>query len=133
MPSLRNVRPISNKSGVVDLHEYSIVQALLAQVAAEAQLRGATSVQRVVISIGELAGIEIGLLKTAFERFRERTICETTDLVVNQIAAVWTCRNCGRRRDTQNYLRCNVCERPFDLVRGDEIVLEKIDMEVPNV
>ena len=133
MRSSRNVHRSSNNSGVADLHEYSIIQALLAQVSAEAQSRGATSVQRIEVSIGELAGVEIGLLKTAFEHFRERTICETTELVLKQVAAKWTCARCGRKRDRQHYLRCDACERPFDLVRGDEIVLEKIDMEVPNV
>lgn len=133
MRSSQNVDRTSNKSGVDDLHEYSIIQALLAQVTAEAQSRGATSVQCIEVSIGELAGVEIGLLKTAFEQFRERTICAATELVLNSVAAAWACPQCGRERDRQNYLRCNDCERPFDLVRGDEIVLDRIAMEVPNV
>jgi len=115
------------------VHEYSIVQALLAQVIAEARTRGATTVRRIEVSIGELAGIEIDLLKTAFEHFRERTVCEKSELVLTRIAAAWACRGCGRKREREQYLRCENCERPFDLVKGDEIMLDKIDMEVPDV
>ncbi len=115
------------------MHEYSIVQALLAQVTAEARNHGATAVRRVEISIGELAGVEPDLLETAFEYFRERTICTKAELVSRRIAAAWACRVCGRERRQQSYLRCERCARPFDLVRGDEIILDKIDMEVPDV
>jgi hydrogenase nickel incorporation protein HypA/HybF len=115
------------------VHEYSIVQALLAQVSDEAHTRGATAVRRIEVSIGELAGVEIDLLKTAFDQFRERTICAKAELVLKRIAAAWQCRACGRGRERQSYLRCESCARPFDLVRGDEIMLDKIDMEVPDV
>lgn len=115
------------------MHEYSIIEALLAQVTNEARARGATTVRRVEVSIGELAGVEIDLLKTAFDQFRQRTICETAELVLTRIGAAWACRLCGRQRERQSYLRCDDCELPFDLVRGDEIMLDKIDMEVPDV
>ena len=55
------------------MHEYSIVQALLERVAAEARARRATSVHRLTIRIGELSGVEPELLATAYATFRERT------------------------------------------------------------
>ena len=63
------------------MHEYSIVQALLERVEAEAAARGAVAVERVVVQIGELSGVEIELLATAYDTFRERTICERAPLV----------------------------------------------------
>ena len=49
------------------MHEYSIVQALMAQVDEQARAHGAAAVHRVSLRIGELSGIEPDLLRSAFE------------------------------------------------------------------
>ena len=82
------------------MHEYSIVQALYDKVAAQAAGRRATRVHEVHVRIGDLSGVDIGLLETAWNTFRVRTICETAPM---QIARV----------------------------PGDDLVLERIVMEVP--
>jgi len=78
------------------VHEYSIVQALVERVGAEARARRATAVHRLAIRIGELSGVEPELLRTAYETFRERTICEGAALDVQVVAARWECPGCGR-------------------------------------
>ena len=62
------------------MHEYSIVQALIERVDAEARARRATAVHRLSMRIGELSGVEVELLTTAYETFRERTICAGAEL-----------------------------------------------------
>ena len=62
------------------MHEYSIVQALVDRVDAEARARKATAVHRLSVRIGELSGVDMDLLTTAYETFRERTICERAEL-----------------------------------------------------
>ena len=69
------------------MHEYSIVQSLVDSVTAAVGTRDAT-VQRVDIAIGELAGVDRGLLTTAFEVFREGTLCERAALTIATIPAV---------------------------------------------
>ena len=64
------------------MHEYSIIQALLSRIEAEAGRRGPARSHRVRISIGELSGVEIELLATAYGIFRERTICENAPLEI---------------------------------------------------
>ena len=113
------------------MHEYSIVQALVERVAAEAQARQATSVQRLSIRIGELSGVEPELLTTAYETFRERTICEGAALDLQMVAARWECPDCGRVIGRGDRLTCPVCAVPAHLVQGDEIMLDRIEMEVP--
>ncbi|HET7294443.1 MAG TPA: hydrogenase maturation nickel metallochaperone HypA [Vicinamibacteria bacterium] len=112
------------------MHEYSIVQALLARVGEEARRHGATAVRRVRISIGELAGVEIELLRTAYETFRERTPCAQAPLEVNRIEARWECSDCGRALERGGLLRCPECAKPGRLARGDEIVLDQLELEV---
>ena len=113
------------------MHEYSIVQALVERVAAEAQARQATSVHRLSIRIGELSGVEPELLTTAYETFRERTICEGAALDLQMVAARWECPTCGRVIGRGDLLTCPTCAVPARLVQGDEIMLDRIEMEVP--
>ncbi len=112
------------------MHEYSIVQALLARVETEAEARGAVAVHRLRVQIGEMSGVEVPLLETAFELFRERSICEGAELEVVPVPATWSCPRCGTSLEPGAPLRCESCGVPARLKAGDEIFLERIEMEV---
>jgi hydrogenase nickel incorporation protein HypA/HybF len=112
------------------MHEYSIVQALVARVEDLSQQHRARSVRRLVVRIGELSGVETALLATAYETFRERTCCEEAELTIEPVAARWACPGCGRCVAPGAVLRCAACGRPAQLVDGGEIVLARVEMEV---
>lgn len=113
------------------MHEYSIVQALVERVDAEARARRATAVHRLSVRIGELSGVEVELLTTAYATFRERTICEGAELTVQMVPARWECPGCGRAIARGDLLTCPTCAVPARLAEGDEIMLDRIEMEVP--
>jgi hydrogenase nickel incorporation protein HypA/HybF len=113
------------------VHEYSIVQALLARVEQEARARHATSVHRLSVRIGELSGVEPQLLASAYEVFRERTLCDGADLVIESVPARWVCSACEAAFAPGAILTCADCGAPARLAGGDEILLERIEMEVP--
>jgi hydrogenase nickel incorporation protein HypA/HybF len=113
------------------MHEYSIVQALLARIDAESRARGARSVRRIRVRVGELSGIEPELLASAYELCREHTICTAADLEIEPVVARWSCSRCGRPIAQGGLLQCAACGAPARLVQGDEIILEQIEMEVP--
>jgi hydrogenase nickel incorporation protein HypA/HybF len=115
------------------MHEYSIVQALLGRVEAEAAARGATAVHRLRLKIGEMSGVETPLLRTAYETFTERSICAGAELEIVPVAVSWGCSSCGSELPAGIALRCGDCGGPAKLTAGDEIVLERIEMEVPDV
>jgi hydrogenase nickel incorporation protein HypA/HybF len=115
------------------MHEYSIVQALLERVDAEARARGATAVHRLSIRIGELSGVEPELLATAYKTFRERTICEDAELDLRIVTARWQCPRCGCAIGRGDLLTCPSCVMPARLAQGDEIMLDRIEMEVRDV
>lgn len=112
------------------MHEYSIVQALLERVREQADAHGASAVHRLRVRVGELSGVEIELLQSAYELFRERSICDGAALEVVPVAARWVCPDCGRTIARGEVLRCAVCALPARLVEGDEIVLERVELEV---
>jgi hydrogenase nickel incorporation protein HypA/HybF len=113
------------------MHEYSIVEALISRVAEEAAARGASGVSRLYVKIGALSGVEPELLAAAYETFRERTVCAGAELKIERVEERWACPQCGRTVVRAGALRCPECGRPGRLVEGDEIVLERIEMEVP--
>jgi hydrogenase nickel incorporation protein HypA/HybF len=112
------------------VHEYGIVQALIEKVEELARERRAKAVRGVLVSIGELAGVEPDLLATAYATFRERTLCEGAELTILPVAARWACPRCGQGIPRGAILACARCGAPARLAQGDEIVLERIEMEV---
>jgi hydrogenase nickel incorporation protein HypA/HybF len=114
----------------VSVHEYSIVQALYDTVLAQAAARRAVSVHGVHVRIGELSGVDPGLLDTAWRTFRVHTICETAPMEVEVVPARWECRDCGGGVARGAILRCPACGGRVRLAEGEEIVLNRIVMEV---
>src|SRR4051794_14238249 len=100
------------------MHEYSIVQALYDKVLAEAVARGATAVSGLKVRIGELSGVDAGLLDTAWKTFRVRTICEAAPLEIQSVPAAWACSRCGVEVTRGGFLSCPACHAPAKLTRG---------------
>ncbi len=114
------------------MHEWSIVRALLERVEAEARARRAGAVHRLRLRVGELSGVEVELLRLAFETFREGGRCAGAALDVDRVPARWRCPACGRRFRPGDPIQCTACARPAELEGGHELVLERIEMEVPD-
>ncbi len=115
------------------MHEYSIVASLIDRVQREADAHGGSRVYRLHVKIGELSGVEVELLKTAFDTFRERTICDGAELAIDTVAPAWACPSCDRAIARGAILRCGDCGQLAHMIQGDEIILQRIEMEVPNV
>lgn len=114
------------------MHEYSIVASLLSQVAREAAARRARVVQ-VHVAVGRLSGVDCGLLQTAYEAFRQRGVCAQAGLNITQVDPRWECPRCGGEVEAGAALRCLRCQCPARLAAGDELILERIEMEVGDV
>ena len=112
------------------MHEYSLIQSLVERVETEAAARSASAVHRLRVRIGEHAGVDVDLFKTAYLTFRERTVCEHAALDVVVVPVEWACSACGARIEQGRPLRCPDCLAPATLVAGDEIILDRIEMEV---
>jgi hydrogenase nickel incorporation protein HypA/HybF len=113
------------------MHEYSLVQALVDRVGLEVRKQGAIAVHAVHVQLGEQAGVDPELLATAFDTFKAGTICEKAVLHLARVPARWACSQCKRPIAAGERLQCPACERPAHLVEGDELALQRLELEVP--
>jgi hydrogenase nickel incorporation protein HypA/HybF len=112
------------------MHEYSIVLSLLEQVADEAGRHEARSVRSVRVRIGEQSGVEPDLIRSAFDIARAGTLCESAELDLVIVQARWECPRCGTSLEQPTELLCSDCGVPARLVSGDDLVLERLLLEV---
>jgi len=113
------------------MHEYSIVQSLLDSCDENAQANNATKVIKVVIKIGVMSGVEPDLLKTAFDTFKEKTICEDAEFVINIQKVVVKCNEC-KKESTLKELEyvCPSCKSSdLQIVDGEDMYLMQLELE----
>jgi hydrogenase nickel incorporation protein HypA/HybF len=109
------------------VHEYSLIQALVDRV--EQEVRGRGKVHHLRVKLGELSGVDPQLLATAYETFKPATVCAEAALELVPVSAQWSCRICGRAIVRGERLQC--CGSPARLMQGDDLVLDRIELEVP--
>ncbi len=113
------------------MHEYSIVQALLEQCERLAKENNAEKITKVVTKIGKLSGVEPHLLEMAFDTFKEKTVCDGAEFVMNLQDLVLYCNDC-KHESEQNEVRyqCKHCQSTnVSVVDGEEMYLMTLEME----
>jgi hydrogenase nickel incorporation protein HypA/HybF len=115
------------------MHEYSLVRSLLDRVAVEARARQAVGVRRLSLRVGELAGVNVELLHAAYDLCRPGTMCAGASLDIATVPARWACSACGNGLPDDGPRRCPRCGGAGRLVTGDDLVLERIELEVSDV
>lgn len=113
------------------MHEYSIVQAMFDQIEQTMRAKGAFAVRGVRVRIGEVAGIDVSLLQTAYDTFRPGTMCADAPLEIEQVPVRWSCPAGHGDIEPGTPLACPRCAQPARLISGDEIILERLELEVP--
>lgn len=113
------------------MHEYSIVQSLFDRIDEQVEAHGAAAVTRLRLKIGAMSGVEVELLRSAYDLFRQGTICENAEMDVVFVEAVWGCHRCKEPIPAGGALRCARCGQPARLLEGDEIILDQLELEVP--
>jgi hydrogenase nickel incorporation protein HypA/HybF len=116
------------------MHELSICQALLDQVERIAQEHGASRVERILLKVGPLSGVEPALLQHAYPLAAAGTIAEDATLVIEPAPVRVRCNDCGAESDAApNRLLCGVCGGwRTRLISGDEMLLANLELSIPD-
>jgi len=112
------------------MHEYSIVQSLLESCEQHAKENEAEEVTKVVVKIGVLSGVEPDLLKTAFDTFKEKTICNDAIFEMNIQKITIKCEECGKISILEkNEFQCPKCESVnIKVTDGEDMFLMSLEM-----
>ncbi|NPA14231.1 MAG: hydrogenase/urease nickel incorporation protein HypA [Aquificae bacterium] len=114
------------------MHEFSIVSSLMNLIEDYARQYGAKKVTKVVVGVGRLSGIEPDLLQLAFDTFKEKTICEEAELVIEMEDLKIQCRDCGKTSTMGEKLsrKCPNCgSLNTEIIGGQELYLKSLEME----
>jgi hydrogenase nickel incorporation protein HypA/HybF len=116
------------------MHELSVCLALLDQVQAIAREHGATRVERILLHIGPLSGVEGELLRNAYPLAAAGTLAEGALLDIEPAAIRVHCTQCGAESDAApNRLLCAACgSHHTRLVSGDELLLARVELAIPD-
>lgn len=116
------------------MHELSVCIALLDQVRSIAREHDATRVERIVLRIGPLSGIEAPLLENAYPLAAAGTIAEAAKLDIEVAPVVIRCRDCSTETEVApNRLICGNCGGfRTSLVSGDEMLLAHLELLLPD-
>lgn len=114
------------------MHELSVCLALMSQVGRIAGEHGARRVEKIVLQIGPLSGVEPALLRNAFPLAAAGTTAEGADLVIEHSAIVVECTGCGARTEAKpNRLICGDCgDYKTRLVSGEEMTLVTLELDL---
>jgi hydrogenase nickel incorporation protein HypA/HybF len=114
------------------VHELSVCQALILQVAAIAKERGAEAVERIVLEVGPLSGVDAALLARAFEVARAGSCAADAALAIETPQVTVSCVSCGARSQTApNRLLCGACGgHRTRILAGDELNLRRVELRM---
>ncbi len=112
------------------MHEFSIVNSLLDMCEKNAKANDATKITKVEVKIGKLSGVEPHLLSTAFNTFKEKTVCDGAEFVMHLQDLVVRCNTCNVESTMeQNVFICPTCEGELEVIDGEDMYLMRLEME----
>ncbi len=116
------------------MHELSVCLSLLDQVERIAKEHGAERVERILLRIGPLSGVEAPLLAHAYPLAAAGTLAEHAELEIETAPVRVHCIDCGEESEaTANRLLCAHCaSHRTRLTSGDEMLLASLEMSIPE-
>lgn len=114
------------------MHELSICQALLEQVARVARDNRAKAVHRIRVRNGPLSGVDSYFLEHAFAVARFGTLAENAELSMEPEPLRVRCKICGQESPaTVNVLVCSNCgDWRTEVLSGDTLLLASVELEI---
>lgn len=112
------------------MHELSVCIALMDQVRNIAREHRAGRVDRIVLQLGPLSGVEAPLLERAWPLAATGTLAECAELIIESAPVMVHCNECGAESEVApNRLLCGKCgDFRTRLLSGDEMLLAHLEL-----
>jgi len=115
------------------MHEVSLVHSLFDQADLAIVPHPRMAVRQLKVRIGELAGVDGELFRTAFDGCRAERGYDAATLEITSEPATWTCRRCASTVERGEVLRCGSCDGEITLSAGAALFLDRVELEVLDV
>jgi hydrogenase nickel incorporation protein HypA/HybF len=113
------------------MHELGIANSVLDAARAEVQLRPAMRLTKIVVRVGDLAGLDPDALRFCFEALVKETDWEPVVLEIERPAHRRGCLHCGSEFEVVNHnTACPTCgDTLTTFLSGNELELAYLEME----
>lgn len=113
------------------MHEMSIAAGIVEIVEREAKAKGAARVTRVMVDIGALSGVDAEAVSFCFSAAAGGTLAEGSMLIVNRIAGMARCGECGEEFVPRDPLVvCTRCQAfGAKILSGEELAVREMEVE----
>lgn len=109
------------------MYELSVAQELYCRSRASADAQGARELESVRVSVGELSGVDVVLLRSAWKFVTAESADENSRLEIVKAAARQLCPQCGAIPAQPGYLgSCERCKCHMRVESGDRVELLEI-------
>jgi hydrogenase nickel incorporation protein HypA/HybF len=117
------------------MHEISIAMSIIDIAEANARKQGASSIKLVKLRLGEFTTIVQEALEFAFEIARQDTMAAHATLAVEIVPMSVRCISCGVINNPIKdvILSCPQCGLPLEIIDGEDIQLEYIEVEMETI
>ncbi len=134
-PSFRIACPLDFSSVhlhvLLIMHELGIAESALEMVLTQARKADAAQVERIVIRVGALSGVDVEALRFAFTAVLPGTPAEGAILQIDPVPAVAYCPDCQRDFTLEDnfFMDCPRCGRPTAVLKqGRELDLVRLEV-----
>lgn len=111
------------------MHEMTIVAGVLEIAHRQAANAGAARINRVVLEVGRLAGVEADALRFCFEAARGG-LSATAELEIRDVPGRGLCPACGAGRDVDELAAlCEACGSVLDISGGRELRVLSLNID----
>jgi hydrogenase nickel incorporation protein HypA/HybF len=110
------------------MHELSIALSIVELAEEEAKKADASSISKVEVEIGTMAGIDPDALLFAWDVAVQGTMAEKSALVIHSIQAEAHCLECGTEFPAENYfVQCPNCgSYRYQITKGKELRISSL-------
>ena len=117
------------------MHEYSLMQTLLAQVREVARDHHARAVTEIAVALGPLSGVEPLLMESAFRQLAADELLAGARLSVDLVPLTIQCEACHQRSDLSELVfTCPNCgSQKTHVTGGDSVILRQVVLQQPAV
>jgi hydrogenase nickel incorporation protein HypA/HybF len=113
------------------MHEFSLAQNIVEIVTEAVEKAGKTKVTQIILSIGEISGIEESALLTALNSFKNELLFSKTKIKIERIKGKAFCLNCNTNYHINEiYSLCPFCSSyEKKIIEGKEFMVKSIEVE----